>query len=220
MLHLVLADAELEPVPEALRDHPQVRAHAEKEGVDPTAMVLDATHHHAAMQDLDEGDRRGRPDIVHLWLLTVLESRACTAGLVRPWVHTRQDAWIAVDPETRLPKHLVRFEGLMRQLLTEGRVGPKDKDLLSLEEDVPLGEALADLPEPVVVLDPEADPVPPARLVADLGGDATLVVGGFPSGTYRSKLSGRRVALPGGAQLAWTATGEVVAHVASQRIDG
>lgn len=230
-IHLVLAEAELELVPGALRDHRQVRAHADRQGVPVDGLVLDASDHHAALRAaadrgaLDDVDRRGRPDIVHLWLLTVLESRACKAGHVRPWVHTRRDVLVEVDPETRLVKHYPRFLGLVRQLLAEGRVGPKDKALLSTREGVPLAEVLKARPDPVVVLDDTGEPTPPGD-VADRvqgAGGGTLVVGGFPSGTFRAAdaLEGlSRLALPGGPLVAWAATGEVLAHVAARRVDG
>lgn len=232
-IHLVLAEAELELVPEALHDHRQVLAHADRQGLSPAGLVLDASDHHAALRTasdrgaLDDVDRRGRPDIVHLWLLTVLESRACKAGHIRPWVHTRHDVLVEIDPETRLVKHYPRFLGLVRQLLAEGRVGPTDKTLLSARDGVPLAEVLEARPDPVVVLDDTGESTPPAtiadRVAGPDAGGGTLVVGGFPSGTFRAAdaLEGRpRLALPGGPLVAWAATGEVLAHVAARRVDG
>lgn len=228
-IHLVLADAELELVPTALWDHRQVRAHAKREGLTPGDLVLDASDHHAALRAagdrgaIDETDRRGRPDIVHHWLLTVLESRACKAGLVRPWVHARDDVWIVVDPKTRLVKHYPRFLGLARQLLEEGEVGPKGRALLAADRGVPLADAMEELPEPRLVLDDAGEPTPPARIADRVADGGTLVVGGFPSGTFRAAdaLEGLpRSALPGGPLVAWSATGEVLAHAAAGRLDG
>lgn len=233
VLHLVLADAELEMVPPEVRDHPQVRAHARREDVRPGDLLLDSAHHHAALSDLDDADRRGRPDIVHFWLLTVLESRAGKAGLVRLWLHTRGDLWVEVDPKTRLVKNLHRFQGLARQLLTEHRVGPKDRDLLHGRPDTPLADGLKTLPDPKTALDDAADQeVAPADLLdrfAPASGDGsegppkgTVVMGGFPRGPYRSAdaLQGLdRVALPGGPGLVWAVAGEVVAQVAARWLD-
>lgn len=220
MIDLVLADAELETVPEAIRDHPQVTADARKRDLDPAAMLLDSSRHHAAMQDLPEGDRRGRADIVHLALLVALESRAAKAGRVRPWVHTRDDRLVTVDPETRLPKQLHRFTGLMRQLLSSGRVGPKDRDLMVTEPDRSLAEVVADRGDPVVVMDADGEPATQDGIVEAVG-DGTVVVGAFPSGGYRSDLpDAPRLALGGEPLMAWAVAGEVVAGIARRRIDG
>lgn len=221
MIDLVLADAELEPVPKALQDHPQVTADARKRDLDPDAMILDSSRHHAAMQDLAEGDRRGRPDIVHFALLICLESRAAAAGRVRPWVHTRDDLLVTIDPETRLPKQLDRFTGLMRQLLSAGRVGPEGRDLMVTEPDRTLTDVVDGLGDPVVVMDAEGEPATQDQVVDAVGDDGTVVIGAFPSGGYRSELpDAPRRALGDEPLMAWAVAGEVVAGVARRGDEG
>lgn len=221
MIDLVLADAELEQVPKPLQDHPQVTADARKRELDPAAMLLDSSRHHAAMQDLPDGDRRGRADIVHFALLVVLESRAGKAGRVRPWVHTRDDLLVTIDPETRLPKQLHRFRGLMRQLLSAGRVGPEGRDLMVTEPDRTLIDVVDGLGDPVVVLDADGEPATQDRIVDAVGDDGTVVIGAFPSGGYRSDLpDAPRRALGEEPLMAWAVAGEVVAGVARRGDEG
>ncbi len=101
MLHLVLADAELEPIPDNLRNHKSLRGNAET--------LLDASDHHSMMVNLYDGRRRGRPDITHLFLLLANESIACCEGMLRAYVHTRHNRVIYVEPETRIIKHYDRI---------------------------------------------------------------------------------------------------------------
>ena len=70
MLTLVLSDAELELVPQTIRGHQQVVTAAKRLGVSAGRMLLDSSLHYAAMRKLEEGERRGRPDLVHVFLLT------------------------------------------------------------------------------------------------------------------------------------------------------
>jgi rRNA small subunit pseudouridine methyltransferase Nep1 len=133
MLHLVIAEAELELVPKAILDHPAVVNHARRRGKRPDEILLDSTYHHAAIKKLPDGERRGRPDIVHICLLNALESIASKEGKLRVYVHTRNDEVIYIRPETRIPRNYNRFVGLMESLFRD-RVVPRGLELLRIEE--------------------------------------------------------------------------------------
>lgn len=221
-LQLVLAEAEVEPVPDRIRDHPQVRAVADDRGKDPARCLLDASDHHDALSDLPEGARRGRPDIAHFCLLLALDSPLNQAGDLRVRVHCRGENAIDVDPETRLIRHYPRFRGLLEQLLQEGQVpAGRDPPLLDLSRETPLEEVLAEAPDPVLVLDSAGRPGSPAGLAREVGdGDATVVVGGFPKGDYHldvDEAADEVVALGEEPLMAWTTVGEVLAHVEQER---
>ncbi|HEU12835.1 MAG TPA: 16S rRNA methyltransferase, partial [Euryarchaeota archaeon] len=106
MLHIVLADSELETVPKELWSHPSVSKQARRRGKRPGNMVLDSNFHHAAISRYFPGEenRRGRPDIVQYFLLNTLESPLNIYGKLSVYVHTRKNQVIFVDPATRLPK--------------------------------------------------------------------------------------------------------------------
>lgn len=133
MLTLILAEAALETIPKELWAHPLIRRLSKRRGKHPRLMVLDRSLHHHAMKSLENSMKRGRPDIVHFSLLEALSSPLNREGLLRVYVHTINNYIISISPETRLPKNLNRFIGLIEDLFEHGVVPPKGKPLLSLE---------------------------------------------------------------------------------------
>jgi rRNA small subunit pseudouridine methyltransferase Nep1 len=221
-LHFVLAEAEVETVPESVASHPQVQAVAEDRGRPPTACLLDASDHHGALDELGDGPGRGRPDIAHYCALLALDSPLNEAGGLETRIHCRGDRLLEVNPETRLIRHYPRFLGLVEHLFEEGQV-PADRDppLLRLEEDRPLEGVLDEAPDPVVVLEEGGEAASPREAAAELGGEGgTLVVGGFPEGSLQADVEAvadASLALGGEPLMAWTALSEVLAHVEEGR---
>lgn len=207
MLHVVLAESELELVPPEIASHPQVRAYARKRGKKAEETLLDATYHYRAMRKLSDWERRGRPDIVHVCLLNALESIANKEGLLRLYVHTRNDEVIHVKPETRIPKNYNRFVGLMEELFRRGVV-PKGLELLRMERKS-LEELLDELGGEVFILHEGGEPVSIVDLVEVLEG-AVVVIGGFPHGDFKRMPRGRRVSIYPKPLTAWSVLNEVV----------
>jgi len=133
MINIVLAESALETVPKEIADHPSVKRLAERKGKDPTSTLLDISYHYTAMKDLKDWDRRGRPDITYVTLLTLLESPLNKEGRLSIYVHTVGDFIISIDPEVKLPRNYTRFEGLMEQLFEVFKVPPKGKPLMTLK---------------------------------------------------------------------------------------
>ncbi len=212
MLTLVLADAELEVVPPALQGHPAVRTSAQKRGRSPTTLLLDSSLHHPALRKFPEGERRGRPDITHLFLLLCLDSVLNTQGELRTIVHTRNDDVLRVAPETRLPKNYPRFVGLMEDLFQKGAV-PEEKPLITLDRNVSLERLLAEFEGPKWVFREGGEPVNLWQEFAELDGDLVAVLGGFPHGDFRSpvaRLCDRAVTIHEEPLRAWTVTSEIL----------
>lgn len=186
MLTFLLAEAELELMPRELQEHPLVQARAKRRRRPPAQLLLDQAVDHKAMRELPEGERRGRPDLAHLFLLLVQDSLLNAEGRVRVLVHTRHDELIRVRPDTRIMRNQAKFYQLMEDLLRQGRV-PLDAPLLTLARDVPLGEALAGLEGTKVLLDESGEMARGADFtaLARENEDVTLVMGGFPRGGYR-----------------------------------
>ncbi|HEX2066609.1 MAG TPA: 16S rRNA methyltransferase, partial [Candidatus Thermoplasmatota archaeon] len=186
MLRVLLAEAELELAPPEVAGHPAVRASAKAQDRRPGEVLLDQNLHGAALAKLPDGARRGRPDIVHYCLLTLLESPLAKAGGLEVAVHTRHRLLIRVRPETRLPRGEARFQGLMGRVLREGRSQDK-KPLIWVEGEASPAQALhAFAKGPVLRLDEGGSLLPPADLAAraDAAGDLTVVLGAFPSGAF------------------------------------
>jgi rRNA small subunit pseudouridine methyltransferase Nep1 len=186
MLNLLLVDSEIETVPQEIAKHPAVRANAAKRKKPASQILLDATLHHSAMKRLAGADRRGRPDIVHFFLLMGLESVLNRRGLLRTFVHTRNDELIVVNPATRLPKNYPRFVGLMESLFADKAVPSRGAPLMELKEGYSFKKCLEEIPHSeVAVLSEQGKRV---RLNQYLLGkmDILCVIGGFSRGDFKS----------------------------------
>lgn len=222
VLSVVLADSEIEPVPEALHDHSTVVDPAERRGLDPERMLLDSSMHHWAMDEIElpGRDRRGRPDLAHLFLLNALDSVLNLEGGLRAHVHTRNDEHIRIDPATRLPRAYPRFKGLVGKLFAKGEVGPADRDpLMALSKPAPLAAVLDRIePDHTIALDPAGTMVEPAEALAWQAGehdDLCVIFGGFPHGDYASsvdKLADERWSIHTDPLSVWAAASEILVH--------
>ncbi len=207
-MRILLAEAELERVPAEIQDHPVVRKHAKGLGRKPGQLLLDQNHHRQACLRLEDGERRGRPDIVHYTLLALLESPLCKEGKLEVAIHTRQGALIRIRPDTRLPRGEVRFQGLMAKVLAEGASQDKEP-LLWVEGTFTPQEVLARFAEgPVTRLDERGDAWAPTT-------EGTLVLGAYPSGDFSAAW---QEAVPASARVfdqplnAWAVAADVVAR--------
>lgn len=212
MLTLVLADAELELVPRAIVGHPSVRTSAKRRGRSPATILLDSSLHHAALKKFPEGERRGRPDIVHLFALLCLDSVLNVQRQLTVVVHTRNDDVIRIARETRIPKNYPRFVGLVEDLFQKGAV-PEGEPLLTLERDVSLEKLLSHCPAPRWAFSEKGEQVNLWSELAAVQGDLTAVVGGFPHGDFRSPvatLCDRVVSIHEEPLRAWTVTSEIL----------
>lgn len=134
MLTMILAESSLELIPSEILDHPLVRRDANRRRKRPEQLLLDRSYHHSAMSKLPNSARRGRPDIVHITLLTSLGSPLNLMGQLRFYIHTLGDLVISVSPRARIPRNSERFKGLIEQLFETRRVPLSGKPLLEIHE--------------------------------------------------------------------------------------
>ncbi|MBI0584455.1 MAG: hypothetical protein ISF22_09560 [Methanomassiliicoccus sp.] len=183
-LTIVLADAELELAPEA------------RNGRSPFAEVpvLDAYFHRDFLRSMPGGDRRGRPDIVHMALSLCQGSRLNRRGGLKVFVHTREDKVISVDPGKRIPPNYIAFLEEMTILLGGEQVDGysiADMRLVTL-----IGVLRADM---VIALTPDGEDKGIRRVLKERAPDnAVVIVGAFPRGDYASPvydLAGVRISL-------------------------
>jgi rRNA small subunit pseudouridine methyltransferase Nep1 len=134
MLNALFVEAALEIVPRKINRHPSVTRNAKRDGKNPEGVLLDRSLHHRAMLDLPEGEKRGRPDILHFCLLEALGSPLNKAGKLKSMAQTLNGDFIDFAPELRLPRDCNRFDSLMEQLFAEKRVPPggEEKPLMTL----------------------------------------------------------------------------------------
>lgn len=186
MLTFVLAEAELELMPPELLREPLVQARAKRRRRAPEHLVLDQALDHKAMRRLPEAERRGRPDLAHVFLLLLQDSPLNRRGRLRVLLHTRHDEAIEVSPATRIMRNQAKFVQLAEDLLRQGRV-PLDAPLLTLTRETPLAKLLEGCAGPKVLLD-EGGPLARTPRFAEMArahDDITFVFGGFPRGAFR-----------------------------------
>ena len=213
MLHLIIADSELELVPKSILDHPAVVSYAKRRGKKPEDVLLDSTYHHAALKKFEDGNRRGRPDIVHFCLINALESILNKEGMLRVYIHTRNNEIIYVKPETRIPRNYNRFVGLMESLF-KNKVVPPELELLKLEEKT-LNQLLEEIqPDSVFIMHEEGEFMKPkdfGELLKQFK-ESAVIVGGFSHGDFKSKVNGVKISLYKEPLMAWTIVNEVIVN--------
>ncbi len=220
VLKIVLLESPLETVPRELWGHPEVERSARRYGVEPWEMLLDKTLHYHAMETLPQKWKRGRPDIVHTTLLVLQDSILNHAGRLRLYIHVYDGRVFRVEPETRIPKHLERFRGLVAQLLRKGRVPPTGRPLIDLEAG-----SLREFVErhgKLILMHEKGAPATPrqaARLALVTG--KPVGIGMFPRGDFKRSTLRKawlRLSLARGRPLkAWTVAG-LLAYAAEEHL--
>ena len=207
MLFLTIVDAEIELVPEEIATHEVIIRRAKRRRVDPTEMLLDSNMDHRGMARLQDGTRRGRPDITHVCLLNALDSIPCREGRMGVYVHTRQDIVMGFDPKTRIPRSQNRFYGLLEKLLSEG----KGTELITVSRMSvrQLQKQLA--PDLSLGFSRKGERVD-LRSMLSGEGKIMAMVGGFPSGYFRSPVEdiARVVRCHDQPVDAWTVVNEII----------
>lgn len=185
MITFLLAEAELERMPRELWKHPKVVTRAKKRRREAADLLLDQAADHEAMRTLPEGDRRGRPDIAQIWALLVMDSLVARHGQARALIHTRHDELIRIRPDARLPRNQAKTYQILEDLLRQGEV-PLGKPILTMERNRTLESVVAELSGTKVLLDVGGEVARAARFSEFAkAGDLSIVMGGFPRGTFR-----------------------------------
>jgi rRNA small subunit pseudouridine methyltransferase Nep1 len=181
-LHFVIAEAAFELIPESLWRESSVRSDAARRDQEPGSILLDRSIHHSAMLKLSDGFRRGRPDLVHLTLLTVTSTPLHQEGKAKVYIHTLDDKVLEFGEGARPPKSYARFRNLMEKLLVErpeeGLVTVRDATLPQLLKGIGTDHSAG--------LSVQGAPLRLEDLASDLvqRKNPAVVVGGFPRGHF------------------------------------
>ena len=84
---IIHAESSLELIPSQMHNHPSVTSYSKKFKKDPKTL-LDNSWHFGAMKGLENEIKRGRPDIIHLTLLSLCTSPAFYKNKIKVFVHT------------------------------------------------------------------------------------------------------------------------------------
>lgn len=188
MLSLIIAEAALETIPKSIEKHTSIMKHAARKDKPVRDILLDRSYHHGAMLKLDDGGKRGRPDLVHFALLEAMSTPLYQKGMLAVYVHTIANKVISFHTNVRLPKTYLRFEGLMENLFKNKQVRSNDEVLIEVK-DMQFAELLNAIRPSTVIGLSRTGVKSDAEEVANRANDeSAIVVGGFPRGHFSSKV--------------------------------
>ncbi len=189
MLRLIIADAELQTVPENMARDQAIRNIAVKNHKKPTEMLLDSNYMHTTIDKYfpGESNRRGRPDIIYIFLEVAMESILNKNKMLDVYVHTRGNYIIHINSETKLPRSYNRFQGLMEDLFKKRSINYNGNELLSMREGAII-PFLKNLDGKTVALSPEGTSSSLSTIINQ--DNLNVIIGGFSQGDYISDIYG------------------------------
>ncbi len=216
MLNILFVEAALEIVPRGISRHPAVVRNAKRMGKAPEGVLLDRSFHHRAMLDLTEGEKRGRPDIIHFCLLEALGTPLNKMGKLKSIVHTLNGDTLSIAPELRLPRDCLRFNSLMEQLFAEGSVPPGEKEPLMSLERKSIRDIKIDIkPSRTIALTSHGKPEKLENICKRLASESNPLVflGAYPHGPMREQTlaqADEAVSINKEALEAWVVTSRLI----------
>jgi rRNA small subunit pseudouridine methyltransferase Nep1 len=211
LLSFVLAESALELVPKEIGRRPAAVSDSKRRGLEASEILLDRSFHHSAMSGLKDSEKRGRPDLVHVALLSVTGTPLYLDGGVKIFVHTYDNVVLEFSQKTRIPKNYFRFRGLMEKALiempTDGLIRAYPMDF----RDLVRRKASADR---IFGLSVQGKIMGIPSLAAELlmAKNPCVVIGGFPHGHFTEEV------LDGVDELVRIDARPLEAHVVASRV--
>ena len=212
-LTIILADCGIELIPDKIKKHPAIQKNLLEDNY--ASQVLDNALHHSAMKNLNNYQKRGRPDITHLCLLNALGSPLNLNGKLTLYVHTVQNKIFKINPEIRLARNYNRFKGLIGKLLKEGKIESEANLLIST-----INGGLTDLIKPIenkeIILFSRKGKLNNnyQELFPDnLSKNYIVIIGGFQKGNFQEgilKLSNNIISISKHSLDAWVVVNKVI----------
>ena len=236
--HIILTETAVELIPVSIRDKyfSQIQKSIKKLGN--IAKVLDTALHHSYMSQLDNREKRGRPDILHKFLLDALGSPANHNGVLEIYFHLpetkdREEALYWVSSKMRTARDFLRFKGLITKLLENGQIPEKAPFLIEqvsdnfpewLKENFSRKEifkfskngtvkSLTSVFRPCIQ-DMELDSIDDPS--EDEGAKYAILIGGFQKGSFSKeiqKIPGNVIALPDRGYDSWIVVQRVLGAI-------
>uniref|UniRef100_A0A7J3ZIY5 Ribosomal RNA small subunit methyltransferase Nep1 n=1 Tax=Fervidicoccus fontis TaxID=683846 RepID=A0A7J3ZIY5_9CREN len=183
-----LVESSLETLPPELARTRKARALSRRMGVPPQHILLDKSLFYREMKRHGIDEKRGRPDIVFMFLQATQYSVLNRRGMLRVFVHTINNDVIEVNPKARLPKSYYQFVNLLQHLFWKGRVPPTGEPLLEMKRGVSLEEHISAIGVGrVVLLHEQGSRVDCNWLLQKRFPEYAILVGGFPHGDFSER---------------------------------
>eukprot|EP00186_Timspurckia_oligopyrenoides_P000424 CAMPEP_0182442638 /NCGR_PEP_ID=MMETSP1172-20130603/1550_1 /TAXON_ID=708627 /ORGANISM="Timspurckia oligopyrenoides, Strain CCMP3278" /LENGTH=263 /DNA_ID=CAMNT_0024637613 /DNA_START=1 /DNA_END=789 /DNA_ORIENTATION=+ len=84
--------------------------------------LLNQDDHQSILARHRRDPAEARPDITHQCLLALMDSPLNKAGKLKVYIRTRKNVLIDIHPDTRIPRTMKRFSGLMVELLQKLKI--------------------------------------------------------------------------------------------------
>jgi rRNA small subunit pseudouridine methyltransferase Nep1 len=187
MLYIILAESSLELVPNQIHNHPSVTSYSKKFKKKPSNTLLDNSWHFGAMKGLDNEIKRGRPDIIHLTLLSLCTTPVFYENKIKVFVHTVNNEVISINNNTRLPKSYHRFQGLMEKLFLTKKIESEDKILMEIKNSS-LSQLISKIkPTQIIGLTTQGQKISLNKLVEQIEENSCIILGGFQKGHFNNE---------------------------------
>jgi len=184
MLTIILAESSLELIPKQMHNHPSVTSYSKKFKKSASSTLLDNSWHFGAMKGLENEIKRGRPDIIHLTLLSICTSPSFYENKIKVFVHTVNDEVISINNATHLPKSYHRFQGLMEKLFIEKKIESEDKILMEMKNSS-LSKLISKIkPDEIIGLTTEGQKTTFEKLIHQTNENSCILIGGFQKGHF------------------------------------
>ena len=187
MFTIILVESSLELIPSELSHHQSVLAYSKKFKKNISNTLLDNSWHFGAMKGLENEIKRGRPDIVHLTLLSICTSPAFYENKIKVFVHTLNNEIISINNNTRLPKSYHRFQGLMEKLFLTKKIESETEILMQIKNSS-LSKLISEIkPNQVVGLTTEGQKTTLEKLIHQTEENSCILIGGFQKGHFNKE---------------------------------
>ena len=184
MITIILVESSLELIPNKMHNHPAVTSYSKKFKKNPANTLLDNSWHFGAMKGLDNEIKRGRPDLIHLTLLSLCTTPAFYENKIKIFVHTINNKIISINNNTRLPKSYHRFQGLMEKLFLIKKIEHRDELLMNLETST-LSQLISKIkPTHIIGLTTVGKKTTFEKIVKELTENSCILIGGFQKGHF------------------------------------
>ncbi|MGE0243163.1 MAG: ribosome biogenesis protein [Nitrososphaeraceae archaeon] len=204
-ISIILAESAIEIIPKELRNNYLISDYLKKVGKPINEVFLDKSYHYIAMREekMNNSWKRGRPDLVHICLLSILATPLYMKNLVNVYVHTIDNKIIFIGRQVRLPKSYKRFEGLMMKLFQEkqikGNESASDKDsyLLKIKNNMTFDNLLDKVIRPEKIIGFSSTGI--LKSVKSIVNETidlkqkhiAYIIGGFPNGEFSKNIRER-----------------------------
>ena len=187
MLYIILAESSLELIPKKIHNHPSVTSYSKKFKKNSSNTLLDNSWHFGAMKGLDNEIKRGRPDIIHLTLLSLCTTPVFYKNKIKVFVHTVNDQIISINNNTRLPKSYHRFQGLMEKLFLTKKIESEDEILMEMKNSS-LSQLVSKIkPTQIIGLTTQGQKISLDKLVKQIEENSCIILGGFQKGHFSNE---------------------------------